>query len=30
METALSTLVARCHSRRGSISCPRIASLHGK
>lgn len=30
METALSALVKRCHSRRGSISCPLIASLHAK
>lgn len=30
MEAALSALVERCHSHRGSISCPLIASLHAK
>lgn len=30
MEAALSTLVERCHSQRGNISCPLIASLHAK
>lgn len=28
MEAALSTLVDRCSTRRGKISCPLIASLH--
>lgn len=28
MEVALAALLERCHSRRGNISCPLIASLH--
>ena len=30
IEATLSMLVERCHSRRGSISCPLIASLHAQ
>lgn len=29
METVLARLVAQCHSRRGTITCPLIDSLHG-
>lgn len=29
METALSGLVKACHARKGSVSCPLIASLSG-
>lgn len=29
MEAVLSRLVAQCGSRRGTIACPLIASLHG-
>jgi len=28
IETALATLVAACHTRRGKLRCPLIASLH--
>ncbi|KZC21601.1 MULTISPECIES: Hg(II)-responsive transcriptional regulator [Rhodanobacter] len=30
METVLSRLVAQCDSRRGTIACPLIASLHSR
>ncbi|AGG88986.1 MerR family transcriptional regulator [Rhodanobacter sp. FW510-R12] len=30
METVLARLVAQCHSHRGTITCPLIASLHGR
>ena len=30
METALSQLVHACHTRKGNVSCPLIASLYGK
>jgi MerR family mercuric resistance operon transcriptional regulator len=30
IEAVLSKLVRRCRTQRGSISCPLIASLHGK
>jgi MerR family mercuric resistance operon transcriptional regulator len=29
MENALAALVKSCHSRKGNVSCPLIASLHG-
>ncbi len=30
MEAVLAQLVARCRTRRGNVSCPLIASLHGE
>ncbi len=30
METALSQLVCACHTRKGNVSCPLIASLQGE
>lgn len=30
METVLSQLVCACHARKGSVSCPMIASLQGR
>ena len=30
MESVLSELVARCHKRRGKISCPLISTLYGE
>ena len=30
METVLARLVVQCHSHRGTITCPLIASLHGR
>lgn len=30
METALSSLVRACHSRKGNITCPLVASLHAR
>lgn len=29
IESALSKLVSKCHARRGKVSCPLIAALHG-